>query len=76
MRTVTVTLTAEDLALLSEALDSHAYWQCSDIEFRRDGYVQEPGSHDPDNAAEIAHCEELQGRLAALAPESGPDGAA
>jgi hypothetical protein len=60
-----VTLTDEELGLLAEALDSHRYWQLSDPTYRNSGYVQEPGSDDEENAAEIKASEQLEERLQA-----------
>lgn len=57
--TITLTLTRDDLDLLVEALDSHAYWQLSDDQYRNDGAVLPPGSDDDDNARAIAECDRL-----------------
>jgi hypothetical protein len=53
----------EDLERLAEAVDSHIYWQLSDPLYRRDAYVMEPGSKDPEVAAEIEHMTALMDRL-------------
>lgn len=37
-------LTPKELFLLTEALDSHVYWQLSDEKYRRSGEVVGPGS--------------------------------
>jgi hypothetical protein len=37
-----VDLSERDLAVICEALDSHAYWQLSDESRRNSGYVMEP----------------------------------
>ena len=37
-RTIPVQLTAAEVALLIEALDSHEYWQLSESNERNDGY--------------------------------------
>jgi len=60
---IQVSLTKDELELIVEALDSHTYWQLSEEMYRRDGYVMEPGSDDPEVAAEIKAAEELQTRL-------------
>lgn len=60
-----IDLSPEDVDLITEALDSHAYWQLSEDQYRNDGVVQPPGSDDPDDAAVIARCEDLAARLAA-----------
>ena len=39
-------LSIDDLELLGEALDSHAYWQVSEDHERRDGYVYYPEKKD------------------------------
>lgn len=62
---VTLRLTADEAALVCEALDSHAYWQLSDEHYRRDGYVNEPGSDDADNAAEIRDADALRAKVVA-----------
>lgn len=58
-----VELTEDELELLREALDSHKYWQLSDMHYRSDGFVREPGSDDPEMIAAIAACEALERRL-------------
>jgi len=60
---IDVQMTLRQLALVCEALDSHVYWQLSDEHYRRDGYVNEPGSDDEDNAEEIAEAVALLRRL-------------
>jgi hypothetical protein len=49
----TFILTDDQIAILTEAIDSHVYWQLSDETYRRDGYVEGPGSDDEDTAATI-----------------------
>ena len=61
-------LSKKDLDLLVEALDSHVYWQLSDEHYRSNSDVVEPGSDDPDTAAEIEACVELSQRLRTLRP--------
>lgn len=56
----------EALGILVEALDSHAYWQLSDENYRDSGYVQEPGSDDPELVDALARVNELHERLEAL----------
>jgi hypothetical protein len=56
-------LSREDLDRILAALDSHVYWQLSDQHYRNDASVLKPGSDDPEQAAEIAACRELAGRL-------------
>lgn len=46
-RTVTIELTASEVAMLIEALDSHEYWQLSDPTWRNSGYVILPGEDVP-----------------------------
>ena len=55
----------EDLDRIIEALDSHVYWQLSDQHYRNDADVVEPGSDDPNQAAEIGSCRELADKLQA-----------
>lgn len=42
-KTVTIELSAAEVDLLAEALDSHEYWQLSDARWRSSGYVILPG---------------------------------
>lgn len=70
---VVLALTTAELGLLREALDSHEYWQLSDDYYRRDGYVQDPGSDDADQAAAILACRALGERLEALTPADPGD---
>ena len=58
-------LSEKDLDLLVEALDSHVYWQLSDQHYRSNADVIEPGSDDPEQAAEIEACLELSNKLKA-----------
>ncbi len=48
-----IELSREQLIILIEALNSHVYWQLSEPEFRRDGFVDHPGSKDADDARAI-----------------------
>lgn len=48
-----IDLTDAELEILTEALDSHAYWQLSDENYRNDGFLIEPGSDDPEVVAQI-----------------------
>ena len=69
-------LTGDDIALIVEALDSHEYWQLSDLSWRNSGAVILPGddplrwadrrSPTPDEQeaiAEIERCRSLADRL-------------
>jgi hypothetical protein len=58
-----MTMTPEEITKIVEAIDSHIYWQLSDEWYRANGAVLEPGSDDPDVAAEIAAFEALQDKL-------------
>ena len=58
-----MTLTQAQRARIVEAIDSHIYWQLSDEFYRANGAVLEPGSDDPDVAAEIIKFEALQAKL-------------
>lgn len=62
-----ITLSDEELHLLINAVDSHAYWQLSDTHYRNNGFVNPPGSDDPETAQEIAVANALGDRLLALA---------
>ena len=59
-------LSEKDLELIVEALDSHVYWQLSDQHYRSNAAVIEPGSDNPEQAAEIEASVELSERLMAL----------
>lgn len=56
---VTLELTEEQARLLVAALDSHEYWQLSDPLYRDSGYVNGPGSDDPEAREEIARTRAL-----------------
>jgi len=58
-------LDGEERHMLDEAIDSHVYWQLSDQHYRNDGYVQEPGSDDDENAEAITKFNTLAAKLAA-----------
>jgi len=76
---LTVRLSADDIGLLIEALDSHEYWQLGDSLPRKNGFVFVPGDQDPDSLwegiepdatqqsaiGEIERCRDLATRLAA-----------
>jgi len=66
LKPVQVPLSPEDLALLCEALDSHAYWELSDPGYRDSGSVHGPGSDDKTHATELQHVESLAERLRSL----------
>jgi hypothetical protein len=68
-QTVTVELTQLELGLIRSALDSHAYWQLSEPEYRDSGYVRPPGTTDPEASAEMEAVTELDNKLAALTRE-------
>ena len=60
---ITLNVTAAEMHLLKEALDSHIYWQLSDERYRHSGFVYDPGSDDAEHAAEIRACETLDKKL-------------
>jgi hypothetical protein len=64
---VTVTLPREAIALLTEAIDSHIYWQLSDSQYRDSGNVRDPGSDDDDTVRAIEDYRGLAVRLEAQA---------
>lgn len=66
-----VELTAEELTILCEALDSHVYWQLSDRHYRNSGYVHEPGSDDVEAAGAIRTANALEEKLRAIERETG-----
>jgi hypothetical protein len=68
-----LTLTDEQIAMLTEAIDSHVYWQLSDEHYRRDGAVDEPGSDDADTAETIAQYRALADDLAGTDADTCPE---
>jgi hypothetical protein len=46
-----------------DTLDDYMYWSLSDERYRRDGFVMEPGSDDPNIADEIRRVEGLMDML-------------
>ena len=58
-----MTLTRAQRTQIVDAIDSHIYWQLSDPLYRANGAVLEPGSDDPDVAAEIVALEALQDEI-------------
>ena len=63
MPVIRIEFDSQNLELLIKALDSHVYWQLSDRRYRRDGYVLEPGSDNPEVAKEICRINKLIARL-------------
>jgi hypothetical protein len=61
---VTIELTKEEARLLIEALDSHVYWQLSDEQYRRDGYIHGKGSDDPEARQEMKRSNKLSEKIA------------
>lgn len=59
---ITITLTADELRLVVDALDSHAYWQLAEEDNRRDGFVI-----DEDASEDLRACIDLHDRLEPLA---------
>lgn len=52
-------LTPDIAAELSEGLDSLIYWQLSDEQYRHNGFVNDPGSDDPEQQKRIKEAEAL-----------------
>ena len=63
MKYLPIMLTPAQLDLIREAIDSHIYWQLSDIYYRNNGQVLGRGSDDPDAAADIRRYRRLDRRL-------------
>jgi hypothetical protein len=59
----------DELALLSDALDSHIYWQLSDPEYRDSGYVNGLGSADPEKREMMKDAKKLDDKIAAIRRE-------
>lgn len=56
-------LTDEENELLLDALESHAYWQVSEEQYRRDGYVYAPGADDEETAELLQTIDRLSVKL-------------
>ena len=83
-RELTIVLSAAEIELLVEALDSHEYWQLGYDLPRKNGLVFLPGDRDPDLIWEgraptsderecievITQCRALSARLEAMAPDA------
>ena len=65
--THTVALTAAEIDLLREALDSHEYWQLSDENHRNSGLVLGDGADDAEAAEHIRSARSLATRLESIA---------
>jgi hypothetical protein len=68
---MTIVVTADEVRMLVEALDSHAYWQLSEPQYRRDGFVMDPGADDPEVQREIGEVSDLALRLEGLLGNDG-----
>ena len=66
----TVILTDEEISLITEALDSHCYWQLSDQRYRNSGYVCDPGSDDPEARRDLRAAAKLEAKLEKVARDS------
>lgn len=64
MNMIGVQLTPRELALILEALDSHAYWQISERHQRNNGFVTY--KLNDKNAKELAAVDELTSKLVPL----------
>ena len=58
-------VTGDELAEIRQALDSHKYWDLSDMNYRHSGYVYDPGSDDSDTAKLIVELDKLDEKLEA-----------
>jgi hypothetical protein len=58
-----VSLTPDETHLVSEAFDSHIYWQLSEENYRNSGNVIPPGADDPEVVEAIEKAERLQARF-------------
>jgi hypothetical protein len=59
-----VVLSSAQREMLRAAIDSHVYWQLADRNYRRDGFVLEPGSDDAAVAEDIRAFQALADLLA------------
>lgn len=71
-KTATLRLTGDELRLLSEALNSHMYWQLGDEQYRNDGFLCDRSNpdrparemaRDPDDADEMEESEKLMDKI-------------
>lgn len=65
----TVLLSADEIGLLREALDSHMYWQLSSEDNRDSGYVVDIDAEDEDTRDELREAERLEEALAKVQAE-------
>jgi hypothetical protein len=70
-RTIPVQLTAAEVALLIEALDSHEYWQLSESSERNDGYSTIEDGEKEDIDAVRALISKLEDNTVHQAPGDG-----
>lgn len=63
---ITLSLRPDELRLITNALDSHAYWQLSEVKHRRGGTVVGDSAEKP----EVRQCYSLKGALEALTPST------
>jgi hypothetical protein len=54
-----LSLSDDDLRLLAQALDSHAYWELADSHERNNGFVMTEWIEDDEKRAEVERVEEL-----------------
>jgi len=67
-RGTALVVTDDELHEIRQALDSHRYWDLSDINYRNSGNVMDPGSDDPECVAAIVELDKLDEKLAELEP--------
>lgn len=65
-----VWLTDDERRKLDTAIDSHVYWQLADDQFKRDGFVIEPGAEDPETIDAITEWSFLQARIIGPVPDA------
>lgn len=68
--TILASVTPEELELLLDALGSHIYWQVSDLRYRHDANVRDPGSDDPEKQQAYRQARALEEKLEQLRPRS------
>lgn len=59
-------LSTDDIEHLRAALESHVYWNLSEMQYRNDGYVLPPGADDLELRAEIGKAITLDATLGAM----------
>lgn len=63
---IVILLSPAELDLIIDGLDADMYWSLSDMRYRDDGHVLEPGSDDPEKLGMIVAVRDLIARFEKL----------